>query len=328
MKRFWWAYLALVLLAVGLILAVYFWLLAPISRAGTPQLFTVQSAESITSIARRLEEQHLIRSVWAFKAYLKISGKVVVQPGAYEISTKDSLIEIADLIASGDTTNVTLTIPEGYTLAQIAEQIGQKNVANADEFTNIANDFPADYEFLKARPTGKKSLEGFLFPDTYRLIKGDPTLSIRQMLDNFNSKYNIDIKPNLGDRNLYEVITVASLVEREVKTSADMALVAGVIYNRLKLGMRLDIDATVRYVINNWKDPLTRDDLSVDSPYNTRRYAGLPPGPICNPGLVAILATMQPADHDYYYYLTDYEGITHYAKTLAEHNQNKLKYLL
>lgn len=323
-----WLYITIFSLAIGLILAAYLLLVAPISRAGTPQSFTVQSAESITSIARRLEEQHLIRSVWAFKAYLKISGKVVVQPGTYEVSTRDSLIKIANLIASGNTANVTLTIPEGYTSAQIAEQVGLKNISDPEEFINIVNDFPADYEFLKSRPEGKKSLEGFLFPDTYRLIKGDPTLAIRQMLDNFNSKYNIDIKPKLGDKNLYEIITIASLVEREVKTSEDMALVAGVIYNRLKLGMRLDIDASVRYVINNWKDPLTRDDLSVDSPYNTRRYAGLPPGPICNPGLAAIMATLQPSDHDYYYYLTDYEGITHYAKTLAEHNQNKLKYLL
>ena len=306
MKRIGWFYLGGGLLIVGLCSGFYFWLFAPISRAGTPQLFTVQSAESITSIARRLEEGQLIRSAWGFKAYLKISGKVVVQPGTYEISTKDSLIKIANLIASGDTTNVTLTIPEGYTLAQIAEQVGQKNIADAAEFTRLVKDFPPDYEFLKVRPTGQTSLEGFLF----------------------SSKYTTDIKPKLGDKNLYEIITVASLIEREVKTTEDMVMVSGVIYNRLKIGMKLDIDATVRFIINNWKDPLTRDDLSVDSPYNTRRYAGLPPGPICNPGLAAIEAALQPADHDYYYYLTDYDGVTHYAKTLAEHNQNKLQYLL
>ncbi|HAR54810.1 TPA: endolytic transglycosylase MltG [Patescibacteria group bacterium] len=328
MKRIGWFYLGGGLLIVGLCSGFYFWLFAPISRAGTPQLFTVQSAESITSIARRLEEGQLIRSAWGFKAYLKISGKVVVQPGTYEISTKDSLIKIANLIASGDTTNVTLTIPEGYTLAQIAEQVGQKNIADAAEFTRLVKDFPPDYEFLKVRPTGQTSLEGFLFPDTYRLIKGNPTLAIQQILDNFSSKYTTDIKPKLGDKNLYEIITVASLIEREVKTTEDMVMVSGVIYNRLKIGMKLDIDATVRFIINNWKDPLTRDDLSVDSPYNTRRYAGLPPGPICNPGLAAIEAALQPADHDYYYYLTDYDGVTHYAKTLAEHNQNKLQYLL
>ena len=165
MKRIGWFYLGGGLLIVGLCSGFYFWLFAPISRAGTPQLFTVQSAESITSIARRLEEGQLIRSAWGFKAYLKISGKVVVQPGTYEISTKDSLIKIANLIASGDTTNVTLTIPEGYTLAQIAEQVGQKNIADAAEFTRLVKDFPPDYEFLKVRPTGQTSLEGFLFPE-------------------------------------------------------------------------------------------------------------------------------------------------------------------
>lgn len=326
MKLLYGGILGLIVLA-GLAGGYYFWL-GPVGGSGQPQHFIVQSGESISSIAGRLEKDQLIKSAWAFKAYLKITGKIIIQPGTYDLSPVQSLPRIANLIASGNTANVTLTIPEGYTLAQIAEQVGQKNIASADEFLKIVNDFPADYDFLQLRPAGKKSLEGFLFPDTYRLIKGDPVLAVRQMLDNFGSKYRSDIKPNLGERNLYEVLTIASMIEREAQKDEDRYLISGVIYNRLNAGVRLDIDATVRYVINNWKDPLTQKDLGVDSPYNTRRYVGLPPGPICNPGLASIKAAINPAVHKYYYYLTDAEGITHYAKTLAEHNANKVNYLL
>lgn len=327
MRSFYWKIIISIAILVGLA-GGYFYYLAPFSyKERSPQHFIVQPTESIGSIARRLEDDNLIRSAWAFKAYLKLTGKIIVQPGTYDLSPHQNLPQIASLIASGDTANVSVTIPEGYTLAQIAELIEKKNLTSKEEFLQIANNFPPDYDFLKSRPANK-SLEGFLFPDTYRFIKGNATLITRQMLDNFGSKYRADIKEDLGDKNLYEILTVASMVEREAQKDEDRSLIAGVIYNRLKIGMRLDIDATVRFVINNWKDPLTKADLSIDSPYNTRRYVGLPPGPICNPGLASIKATLHPADHKYYYYLTDYEGITHYAKTLNEHNQNKLKYLL
>jgi len=211
-------------------------------------------------------------------------------------------------------------------LAQIADALSTKGVASVDEFTEALKTFAPDYEFFKSKPA-TNSIEGFLFPDTYRLIKGEPTEAIRMMLDNFGVKYKDEIKPNLGDKNLYEVMIVASLIEKEAKTQTDREQIAAVLYNRLAEGMRLDVDATVRYAINDWKRALTKEDLSIDSPYNTRRYGGLPPTPICNPGLATIKAALNPPQSDYYYYLTDYQGVTHYAKTLAEHNANKLKYL-
>ena len=324
--KHWWligSLLAGILILGG---GYYVWL-APAGASRQSKQFVVQSGEGIGAIAEHLHKEGLIKSPWGFKVYLKLTGQVIVQPGTYELSSHQNLPIIANLIASGATSNVTLTIPEGWTLQQIAEEIAQKNIATAEEFLKIANDFPPDYDFLKARPAGK-SLEGFLFPDTYKLIKGDPLLAIRQMLDNFSNKYHSDIQPDLGDQDLYKILIVASLVEREAQKAEDRPMIAGVIYNRLKIGMKLDIDATVRFIINNWKDPLTQANLTVNSPYNTRKYAGLPPGPICNPGLAAVEAALHPAEHKYYYYLTDPEGVTHYAKTLAEHNQNKLEYLL
>lgn len=326
MKRIYWLIGAGVI-CVGFVGSYWVWL-SPVGGNSQPQHFIVQSGEGISTIASRLEKDRLIKSAPAFKIYLKLTGQIIVQPGTYELSSRQSLPIIANRIASGNTANVSLTIPEGYTVAQIADQIAQKNIGTKEDFLKIANDFPSDYDFLQARPEGKRLLEGFLFPDTYRLIKGDPALAIRQMLDNFGSKYRTEIQPKLNGKDLYDVLIIASLVEREAQKAEDRPLIAGVIYNRLKAGVKLDIDATVRFVINNWKDPLTKADLTIDSPYNTRRYIGLPPGPICNPGLAAIEAALNPAEHKYYYYLTDPEGVTHYAKTLAEHNQNKVRYLL
>jgi len=311
---------------IGGLTAYVLWL-APVGSNQPPSHFTVQLGEGIGSIADRLQSDKLIKSAWAFKAYLKLTGKIIVQPGTYDISPTCSLMSVANLIASGNTANVNITIPEGYTTVQIVDQLAQKNITTKEAFLEIVNNFPPDYDFLKSRPA-KRSLEGFLFPDTYRFIKGDPTVAVRQMLENFSSKYNSDIKQDLGDKSLYDILIIASMIEREAQKDEDRYLISGVISNRLKIGMKLDIDATVRFIVDNWKDPLTQAQLTIDSPYNTRKYAGLPPGPICNPGLAAIKAALHPAEHKYYYYLTDPEGVTHYAKTLAEHNNNKVKYLL
>ncbi len=315
-------FIILLVAAVGF----YFALLAS-AGVGETQHFTVQSGQTITSIATNLKQDNLIKSVWGFKFWLKLTGKVIVQPGSYKISPIYSTPKIASIIASGDTANVTVTIPEGFTLTQIANLLGQKEVIVQEDFLEAANSFPPDYEFSKYRPAGQ-SLEGFLFPDTYRLIKGDITAVIRIMLDNFGAKYRNEIESDLGDKDLYKILIIASMVEREAKTQKDREQIAAVLYNRLEAGMRLDVDATVRYITDNWEDPITRTDLSIDSPYNTRRYAGLPPGPICNPGLASIKAVLNPPSSDYYYYLTDFEGITHYTETLQKHNENKLKYLL
>jgi len=306
-------------------LGYYVWL-APVG-SGEPRQFTVQAGDSISVIATHLQQDGLIKSAWGFKFYLKITGQVIVQPGTYSLSPAHATPRIASTIASGDTSGVTVTIPEGYTLSQLATLLDERAVAERSELLAVADDFPPDYDFLKFRPAGR-SLEGFLFPDTYKFFKGDATLAIRKLLDNFSLKYKNEIEPVLGDQDLFEVLIIASLIEREAKTQTDREQIAAVFYNRLEAGMRLDVDATVRYITDNWTEPITRADLAIDSPYNTRRYAGLPPGPICNPGLAAITAALNPPPSDYYYYLTDLNGVTHYAETLAEHNQNKVNYLL
>ena len=326
-SNFWIIFGVVTIVVATIIWWLYFCLLASVNNIYETKHFTVQSGQSITSIAEDLEQEGFIKSVWGFKAWLKITGKVIVQPGSYELSSSYNTPTVANIIASGDTANATVTIPEGYTLKQIAKLLENKDISTEEEFMEIVNNFPPDYEFSKYwKPD--QTLEGFLFPDTYKLIKGDTLTAVRVMLDNFGVKYKNDIKSDLGDRDLYKIITIASMVEREAKTQEDREQITAVIYNRLDIGMKLDIDATVRYITNNWTDPISRSDLTIDSPYNTRKYAGLPPGPICNPGLASIKAALNPPSSDYYYYLTDLEGITHYSKTLQEHNKNKVEYLL
>lgn len=325
-KRFWIITAGVAGCLVALVWFIYFLTLSPVGTGKSKQ-FTIQPGASITSIAKNLQQEGLIKSVGGFKFYLKLTGKVIVQPGAYEISPNFSAPRIANLVANGNTANSTIVIPEGYTLDQISTLMAEKGIATKSEFQTAAENFPPDYGFMKSKPT-TSSLEGFLFPDTYRLLKGDAVSAIRMMLNNFETKYKSDIAPTLGDRNFYNILIVASLIEREAKAQTDREQISAVLYNRLAEGMRLDVDATVRYLTGNWKDPITKTDLAIKSPYNTRLHAGLPPGPICNPGLASIKAAMDPPDSDYYYYLTDFEGITHYAKTLQEHNENKLRYLL
>lgn len=326
-SNFWILFGFVAIVVLTIIWWLYFCLLASVNNSYEVKHFTVQSGQSITSIADNLKQEGFIKSAWGFKAWLKITGKVIVQPGSYELSSSYNTPTVANIIASGDTANATVTIPEGYTLKQIAKLLENKDISTEEEFLKTTSNFPPDYEFSKYwKPN--QTLEGFLFPDTYKLIKGDVLTAVRVMLDNFGVKFKNDIKTDLGDRDLYEILTIASMVEREAKTQEDREQITAVIYNRLDLGMKLDIDATVRYITSNWTDPISRTDLAIDSPYNTRKYAGLPPGPICNPGLTSIKAALNPPSSDYYYYLTDLEGITHYSKTLQEHNQNKVEYLL
>lgn len=325
--NFWILFSVVAMVVLSTIWLLYFCLLASVDNKYETRHFTVQSGQSVTSIAETLRQEGFIKSIWGFKAWLKITGKIIVQPGSYELSSSYNTPKVAGIIASGDTANAVITIPEGYTLKQIAKLLENKDIASEAEFLKITNNFPPDYEFSKYWKSNQ-TLEGFLFPDTYKLIKGDVLMAVRVMLDNFGVKFKNEIKADLKDRDLYKILTIASMVEREAKTQEDREQIAAIIYNRLDIGMRLDVDATVRYITGDWINPISRTDLAIDSPYNTRKYAGLPPGPICNPGLASIKAALNPPSSDYYYYLTDFEGITHYSKTLEEHNRNKVEFLL
>jgi UPF0755 protein len=211
--------------------------------------------------------------------------------------------EIAKIITSGKIKTVKITIPEGYTIKDIEEKLNIK----------IEN----------------KALEGYLFPDTYYLPFGFLAEDlIKVMRENFENKiapYKKDIEAR--GKTIHQILTLASLLEKEVKTKEDKELVAGILWKRLKFGMPLQVDATITYLTGKKTTKIGKEDLEIDSPYNTYKYKGLPPGPICNPGLESILAAIYPEESDYWYYLSTPEGKTIFSKTLKEHNVAKAQYL-
>ncbi len=208
---------------------------------------------------------------------------------------------------------IVVTIPEGYNVRQIGETFEKLGIFSKEDFLKIA-----------------QKEEGYLFPDTYRFYKNAKSEDvISKMKENFNKKIMPEILEEIKKQNktLKEVIIMASLLEEEVSAAEDRKLVSGILWKRLDFGMGLNVDAALTYVLGKTSHELTAEDLKLDSEYNTYRYRGLPPWPISNPGLDAILAALRPSPSPYLYYLTGKDGRTYYAKTLEEHALNKFKYL-
>ncbi|OGG26276.1 hypothetical protein A2960_04850 [Candidatus Gottesmanbacteria bacterium RIFCSPLOWO2_01_FULL_39_12b] len=281
-------------------------------------VFTIHNGESIRSVAERLQNQKLIRSSVAFFLLARFGGVANnIQAGEFRLNPSMHMNTIAQSLTHG-TTDVQLTIPEGWRNSEIAFKLTQELAVPESEFLKIAR-------------------EGYMFPDTYRFPKNSTAVElVKFFFDNFNRKIGQKEISLAQEKNLSlnQLIIIASLVEREAKHDVDRPIVASVILNRLKLGMKLDIDATVQYVLGYqpqekswWKKELTLKDLETDSPYNTYKNAGLPPQPIANPGLEAITAVLNTPKTDYLYYVADNNGFSHFASTIEEHNQNISKYL-
>lgn len=274
--------------------------------------FTIQKGEGLKMIAENLREKGLIRNQYAFLLAAKIQGiEGSIQAGTFEISPSMDVFMIASKLTNG-TNDVRITIPEGKRAEEIADLLSG-HFSTFDKKTWMEK--LIEYE-------------GYLFPDTYDFSK-EATVGdvIKKMNDNFENKYTT-LQPDNG-RSKEEIVIIASMVEREARHDEDRQLVAGVITNRLDIGMKLDIDSTVQYALGYdpvnhswWHKTLSADDLAVDSPYNTYTNAGLPPGPISNPGLAALKAAANPADTNYLYYITDKQGINRYAKTIEEQDKN------
>lgn len=256
-----------------------------------------------------------------------------LQAGVYSLREGENIKGVISRFAAGDANSdeLTLTYPEGFTLEQMAERTAQKGIGTKEEFLDAAKPaaFGEQFGYIGQLPV-ERSLEGYLFPDTYHVFADDsPADVIQRMLTNFDRKISGELLTEVqaSGRTLDEIIIMASIIEREVIRDNDMAQVSGVLWKRLDEGGGLGADATVRYVLNKWDRALTVQDLDVDSPYNTRRYRGLPPGPISNPGLRAIIAAIRPQQSEFYYYLSAPNGETIFSKTNEEHNANKAKYL-
>lgn len=290
----------------------------------------IPEQSSARQIAQILLENDLIHSERAFLTYCKRTGyDSSLKAGHYQFSRSQSLKEIVEAIAQGRIVTITFTIPEGYTVEQIGNLLISKGICTEDDWEEaIKKEY--DYPFLQYGNNIRNPLEGFLFPDTYRISENTNAQTIiKIMLNNFDSIWqeNFAKEAEKTDKNIYEIITIAAMIEKEAMVAEERPTIAGVIENRLKIGMPLQIDATVLYALGKHKDTVYTRDLLVDSPYNTYKYSGLPPGPIASPGQAAIKAALNPEKHDYFYYVAKGDGSHYFSKTHDEHLRAKAKYI-
>ena len=294
------------------------------------QPFEIASGASTKSIAASLKEDGLIRSESAFVHYVKKSGNDgKLRVGSYLLSPSMSVEEITDKLLNGIGETKKFTIPEGYTLKDIAESFSANDIMSEEEFWDIVEKDPfEEYPFLADCPKNEHRLEGYLFPDTYIIgVNSTPRQIICAMLDRF-AQVKAGLPENQSGLSDQEMLILASLVESEAKLDSERATIASVYINRLNEGMPLQCDATVLYALPERKDVVLYSDLETESPYNTYKYKGLPPTPICNPGLKSLEAACEPASTDYLYYLwSKDESVGHvFAASYSEHLKNRQKY--
>lgn len=274
----------------------------------------IKEGSSVARIADKLKEEKIIGSPYLFKVYTKLTGQSgILQAGEFKLSRGMSSSDVLDVITDARANEISLTFVEGWTLAQMGKYLEEQNVVNLSEWDAAAS----------------HDLEGYLFPDTYRFLKGVSADEIvARVRAEMEEKITAEMRSEL-ERNgtsVHEMLTMASIIEKEVSSAEDRKKISDIFWKRMAIGMALQADSTVNYVTGKNSPAISYEDRDVDSPYNTYKYKGLPPGPISNPGLSAISAAVYPTSNPYYFFLTDEDGNVWYAKTLDEHNANKARY--
>lgn len=313
------------------------------ANIGQQIVITIGEDDSVDDVADKLSRYDLINFQLYFKGLLRIESRSL-EPGTYRLTVGMTTGEIVEAITSEQSSVKTervelrVTIPEGFRIDQIADRVAEVGMNGGREaFMKALRNFDySRYDFLQGVPEGSgqlHALEGFLYPDTYFFMSDDPPeYLIQAMLDNFDAKVTDAMREQAAARGmtLYQVITLASIVEREAALASERPIIADVYLNRLEIGMRLEADPTVQYVLGkegNWWPHLTGDDLHANSPYNAYLNGGLPPGPIANPGLDSILAVLNPADTNYFFFVAVGDSGEHrFAVTYEEHEQNIARY--
>ena len=326
-----------------------FWYLRQVNPPGDPaaaEIFTITETDDLVSVSKRLEQEGFIVNDSVFRSYVSSKGGLDIAAGYYTLEPRDHVGNILRVLRTPPNETLTkVTFPEGFTLQQMAQRIGEvvKSV-NESDFLTKTGGTPAEISAVRSvyQPDAVTSLEGLLFPDTY-LINGDQTATqvaqqMLKLMERVGRQEGLDDSMNSVGLSPYEVLIIASIIEREAKVPEDRAKISRVLYNRLTLGMPLEVDATLLYKQN--PDLPFLELKAIDSPYNTYLYAGLPPTPIANPGRAAIKAALNPAPNPsagdpicreitdgspcmyIYYVLSDKDGNHKFAATLAQHQAN------
>lgn len=315
----------------------YHWSLSPLqSDDQTGVIVDIPSGSSVAKIGSILEEKQVIRSALAFRLFARFGGmQGAMKAGSYFLRPSMPVSEIMTALGRGYSEAAMITIPEGYTIAQIDALMAKKGLSETGSILACAQscDF-SWYRFLPKTggiPERGGKLEGYLFPDTYFIVKDTftPESFLKRLLDTFQKRVVDGLAGDLSNskRSLQDIVTMASLLEEETRAGDERPVVSGILWKRFDKGMRLDVDAAVRYLTGKFKEPLKASDLALVSPYNLRKEKGLPPGAIANPGMATIKAALGSVDSDYWYYLHDTNGRIHYAVTNDEQNENRAKYL-
>jgi UPF0755 protein len=314
----------------------------PVSDDSTKVTFTVQPGQSAASIGDALLAQGLIRSPLTFRTLIEARGVGdKIEAGDYVLSPSMTTGEIVTVLSHGASrSGIIVTIPEGWRAEQSAQKIEELGIGRADDVMGVVRAGAGSGISLTDPPPAGASLEGYLFPETYEVAKG---ANVRTLIEMMTHQFDKAVTPKLRgqftDRHLtvHQAVTLASIVEREAAIPAEQPIIASVYLNRLQRNMPLQADPTVQFAvaasnpgeaatIGFWKADLTRDDLKLPSPYNTYAQRGLPPGPICSPGLSALEAVGTPADTEYLYFVAKGDGSHVFAKTDAEHAANVERY--
>lgn len=297
---------------------------------GPAQVVWVARGMDMERLAARLREKRLIRHAGAFRLYARYRGDTSrIRAGRYRIAPTMPASAILDAFVMGrQDMEGLIAIPEGFTLTRIGERLASRRVIrDAEAFVRLAQS-PA--KAIRAPfPVPPSGLEGYLFPSSYDLSPNmQPERVIQMMVDQFESEFRRPYADEIAKRGrpLHEIVTIAAMVEREAEVDKDRPLIAGVIENRLRRGMRLQIDATVLYALGYHKSRVLYRDLRTRSPYNTYVNKGLPPGPIASPGLPSLLAALRPAEHEYLFYVAAADGAHVFTRTEAEHNREVARY--
>ena len=321
------------ILLVAVCLLVIWEMYLPKSFNKNTVMYEAQKGMGDEEIANDLKDRGLIKSALFFDAYLILSNQhAKLQAGKYELSASMSAYEIAQKLIAGDVIKNTITVIEGWDSRDIADYLESKQVYDKKEFLDLVSSttFNESFSFLTDKPKSL-SLEGYLFPDTYFMpLETKPEAFIKTMLANFDRKLTDDLREEIKSqkKSIFEIVTMASILEKEVILTEDKKMVSGILWKRIDVGMPLQADSTVNYITGKTDARISRDDTKIKSLYNTYANLGLPLGPISNPGLDSIMAAIYPTKSAYWYYLSANEtGETIFSKTLDEHNEAVAKYL-
>ena len=314
---------------IGLVLVVIMFILfstpaqkMPPAAQGGQIYYTVRPGMTVGEIGKELPEQGVIESEFKFWWTAKLNGfENKVKSGTFALHAGMTPRDALETLVYGNTVTVRFVIPEGFNVRDIAERLSDEGIVNADDFIARAKDY-RPYDYVEDHEGVRYAAEGFLFPDTYEINGSFDTARILEMMaENFDRRLTPEMRERAKEENLsiYELVTLASIVEKEAYHEEDRPIIAQIFLKRLKLGMPLQADPTVQYLLDAPKEDLLLRDTKIESPYNTYQNAGLPPGPIASPGTASLMAVLHPAETDYLYFVADRSGNNYYATNYADH---------